>query len=117
MKKFSDYRGAEVTCTSYHLSVSELRKALDEKSWECLKIATAILKLFSRLANAFSTAASNSEIVLLTFFYIDDFFSNLLEDNTEDHNSAMKKYGVDELNGGKLPLGVKQALEIASNKT
>jgi hypothetical protein len=53
---------------------------------------------------------------LLTFFYIDDFFTNLLEDDTEDHNRAMKKYGLDELNGGKLPPGLRQALKIAREK-
>jgi hypothetical protein len=118
IKKFleKNYTGAEATYTSYHLSISELRDALDRNSWECIKIVTNILKFFSRLTDAFSTAAANSENVLLTFFYVDDFFTNLLEDGTGDHNRAMKKYGLDELNGGKLPLGVRQALKIARDK-
>jgi hypothetical protein len=52
----------------------------------------------------------------LTFFYIDDFLINLLEDGTGDHNRAMKKYGLDELNGGKFPLGERHALKITRDK-
>jgi hypothetical protein len=118
IKKFleKNYAGAEATYTSCHLSISELCNALDKKSWECIKIVTDIVKFFSRLTDTFSTAASNSENVLLTSFYINDFFTNLPENGTGDDNRAMKKYGLDELNGGKIPLGVRQALKIARDK-
>jgi hypothetical protein len=52
----------------------------------------------------------------LTFFYIDNFFTNLLEDGAEAHNRTMKKYGLDGLDGGKLPLGVRRELKIARDE-
>jgi hypothetical protein len=111
------YQGEESTCMKYKISMSEIRSTLTKKAWDDIKIITRILGFFDRVTTAFSEAKANSENVLLSFYHIDDFLTNLLEVGTKAHEKVMEKYNnMKEINGGVLPNSTRNAVDAARDK-
>jgi hypothetical protein len=110
------YQGEESTCMKYKLSMSEIRSTLTKKAWDDIKIITRILGFFARLTTAFSEAKANSENVLLSFYHIDDFLTNLLEVGTKAHEKVTEKNNLKEINGGILPMSIRKAVDAARDK-
>jgi hypothetical protein len=112
----TSYQGEESTCMKYKLSMSEIESTLTKKAWDDIKIITGIVGFFASSTTTFSEAKANSENVLLSFYYIDDFLTNLLEAGTKAHENVTEKYNLKEINEGILPMSIRKAVDASTDK-
>jgi hypothetical protein len=96
--------------------MSEIESYLTKNKWEELQILRNILKYFEELTLPFSSSSSNMENVMLTYFTMIDVFESLLDEEAEDHASAMEELELMSLNNGKLPESMRAALEAGKRK-